>query len=82
MHPNDYETAEKEVVNVSELYEKRYVVIEYIPGGQGVCNEIVGSYEFVTEDAAIDFAKEKNEESDRDHSWLCYRVSERFVPYI
>ena len=63
------------------LYEKHFVVIEYIPGGQGIGNSLVDKYEFTDEEAARSFMEMKENEAEKNKSWLCYRLSERFVPH-
>lgn len=63
-----------------ELYKKHWVVVEYCPGTQGFCDEIVDKYEFEDENMARKFMAKKKEAARE--SWLSYVIKEKFVPYI
>lgn len=65
---------------MSELYVKHWVVTAWYPGGQGFIDEVVSRTEFTDEKEARAFMAEQKAENDSHHGWLCFRISERFVP--
>lgn len=65
---------------MSGLYIKHWVVTAWYPGGQGFNDEVVSKTEFTNEEEARAFMAEQKAENDSHHGWLCFRLSERFVP--